>query len=65
MTFPGKINLEAKPGVVVVDNFLSNPDEVRGLLLLNNTRMGLTSTRAGEHIGSSYQTNSSVSFKIY
>ena len=33
MMFPGKINVEAKPGVVVVDNFLSNPDEVRGFAL--------------------------------
>ena len=29
MTFPGKINVEAKPGLIVVDDFLSNPDERR------------------------------------
>jgi len=33
MTFPGKINVEAKPGLIVVDDFLSNPDEVRSFAL--------------------------------
>ena len=33
MTFPGAINVEAKPGLIVVDDFLSNPDQVRGFAL--------------------------------
>jgi hypothetical protein len=40
MSFPGKININAKPGLVVVDNFLSNPDEVRGFAMAHEYEDG-------------------------
>lgn len=33
MTFPGDISVHSKPGLIVVDDFLSNPDEVRSFAL--------------------------------
>lgn len=33
MSFPGKINVKSQPSLVVVDNFLDNPDQVRGFAL--------------------------------